>query len=469
MHSSATINSLVIDDEPSICWALERILTEEGHHVSTASSAEAGMRVAETERPDLIFLDVRLPKADGISTLPRLRKMLPNTPVVVMTAFGDVETAIAAVREGAAEYLTKPFKLDDAVRLSRKLTAPMMQRQDNTSLRKLSNDDTRLVGQSAAMQHAFREIALVANSELSVLITGETGTGKELVARTIHQNSSRRDNPFVIVTPAAVQPQFIESELFGHVKGAFSEATEDRAGLFEAAEGGTVFLDEIGDLPLDAQIKLLRVLERREYCKVGDSTIRMTNVRFITATHRNLDTLVQEGAFRKDLLYRIKGVHIHLPPLSERGDDIRLLTEYFLLQMGYPKSMAFVDPELKEALTQRPWPGNVRELRNVVQHAAFAARGRKLSVEDLPNPSANINATIATSTVAAVQDAVVAWIREQLSKISENETDLYDRFLHIAQPPLLEQVLEYTAGNKARAAELLGIHRSTLRDKLKHQ
>ncbi len=271
------------------------------------------------------------------------------------------------------------------------------------------------------------------------------------------------------MTPASIQPEAIERELFGQVSMSSGSTKDERVGLFQQADGGTIFLDEIGDLPSDAQLKLLRVLERGEYFRVGESTTRRVDVRLITATHCDLDAMVAAGTFRKDLLYRINGAKIQLPPLRERGDDLRLLTEYFLTQMGYPKTIATVDSSLNDELKRRQWPGNVRELRNAVQHAAFTARGRKLCIDDFPNPAFGKEATSNTSTIAALQDAVEMWIKEQLANVKENETDLYDRFLQIAQTPLLEQVLEYTAGNKARAAELLGIHRSTLREKLRHQ
>jgi len=261
---------LVVDDEPSICWALEKMLKQEGHRVVTASSAEEGLSLATEHDLSMVVLDVRLPKEDGISALPKFLKATNNAPVVVITAFGDLETAVAAVRNGATDYLTKPFRLEDALRACRSALPKSESRTAPTTTGSMTTSNEELIGKSPAMQQVFRQIALVADSDLSVLITGETGTGKELVAAAIHRHSKRATKPYIPIAPVTFNPDLIESELFGHAKGSFTGASEDRAGLFEQAQGGTVLLDEVGDLPLGTQVKLLRVLEQGQYCRVGE-------------------------------------------------------------------------------------------------------------------------------------------------------------------------------------------------------
>ena len=352
MTKTATCTVLVVDDEPSICWGFERLLSDQGHQVITASSAEEGLEKAASRQIDLLVLDVRLPGEDGISALPRFRHAIGDAPVVVMTAFGDLETAVAAIHGGASDYLTKPFKLEDA---SRVCQAMLIQGQQNQQ-QEFDTSDIEpvgaavLVGRSAAMQQVFRRIALVADSELSVLITGETGTGKELVAAAIHRHSRRRDASYVAIAPVSLSESVIESELFGHVKGAFTGAAEARKGLFELADGGTVMLDEIGDLPMATQVKLLRVIEQGEFTAVGDLRARKCDVRVIAATNRNLKSGVEKSTFREDLLYRLSAVAIELPPLRERKDDIPLLCEYFLRRLGYPSIETAIPAELKKQL-----------------------------------------------------------------------------------------------------------------------
>lgn len=290
---------LVVDDEPSICWALEKMLTSEGHEVITGSSAEEGLRLAAQNDVSMVILDVRLPKEDGISALPKFLEATDNAPIIIITAFGDLETAVAAVKNGATDYLTKPFKLEDALRTCRTALQKSAHRTAPAATQPMDIDPSVLVGTSPAMQQVFRQIALVADSDLSVLITGETGTGKELVAAAIHRHSRRADGPYIPIAPVALNPDLIESELFGHVKGAFTGASDDRAGLFERAEGGTVLLDEIGDLPLGTQVKLLRVLEQGQYCRVGDVKPRTANVRILAATNSDLHEDVATNAFRE--------------------------------------------------------------------------------------------------------------------------------------------------------------------------
>lgn len=489
---------LVVDDEPAICWAFERMLGDDGLRVLKASSAEEGLQLAAENQVEMVLLDVRLPKEDGISALPKFLAATHNAPVVIMTAFGDLDTAVAAVRNGASDYLTKPFQLEDAIRTCRSALGSGKRRAAAYAAPgRPSSDSQELIGRSPAMQQAFKQIALVAQSELSVLITGETGTGKELVAAAIHRHSQRSAAAYLPIAPVALNPELIESELFGHVKGAFTGASEDRAGLFERAEGGTILLDEIGDLPLGTQVKLLRVLEQGDYCRVGDVRPRRCNVRILAATNCDLQQAVREGRFREDLFYRLNGLHIRLPPLRERTEDLGLLCAYFLERIAYPGAAEAVGPEVLGALAGRAWPGNVRELKNAVEHAAIVARGRRLTIDDFPacndassladaatvktasgsrdrvtlEPSgaATVDPQLAASAAAdAVERAVVAYLRELVERPGDDAPKLYDTLLAAVEPALFQFVLRHTGGNRIRAAEMLGIHRSTLRERLRH-
>jgi two-component system nitrogen regulation response regulator GlnG len=465
MPAAAAKCVLVVDDEPSICWAFQRMLEGSGHRVLAAGSAEEGLEIVKHQIPDLVLLDVRLPHLDGIQALPQFVSATGG-PVVVMTAFGDLETAVAAVRGGASDYLIKPFRLEEAQRVcdnalrSGRITDPTI-----TPIRDPKVHD-RIVGSSAAIQQAFRQIALVADSELSVLITGETGTGKELVAAAIHQHSRRDKFPYTPIAPVALNRDLIESELFGHVKGAFTGAAQDRSGLFEQSEGGTILLDEIGDLPLGVQVKLLRVLEQGEYARVGDTRVRKCNVRILAATNCDLQQAVAEGRFRSDLFYRLNGLHIHLPPLRERVEDIEPLCHHFLSQLNYPAASDAIDSDLIRQLSNRPWFGNIRELRNALQHAAIVARGRPLTITDFPQPQLGQAAELQSPT--AQFDATIATWFAQQSAEPDGDRRIHERLLAKVEPPLIRQVLQYTGGNRAKAADLLGIHRGTLREKIRN-
>ncbi|MCA9137613.1 MAG: sigma-54-dependent Fis family transcriptional regulator [Planctomycetales bacterium] len=455
---------LVVDDEPSICWAFEKLLGELGHRVLTASSAEEGLEIAAATRPSLVMLDVRLPNEDGLSALPKFTAATGGSPVIIMTAFGDLETAVAAVNQGASDYLIKPFRLEDARRVCNIALSTSRSDPPATPINRSMEHESRLIGASPAMQQAFRQIALVASSDLAVLITGETGTGKELVGAAIHRHSDRADKPYLPIAPAALNEDLVESELFGHVKGAFTGAQSDRVGLFDRAEGGTVLLDEIGDLPMNIQVKLLRVLEQGEYFRVGDIHPRRCNVRILAATNRDLHEAMRQNQFREDLYYRLSGLHIHLPPLRQRRDDIPLLCRHFLQRLGNQAAADSLDDRLIEQLSDRPWYGNVRELRNAVQHAAVVARGRTLTIDDFPSTQ-NIPASAVGTSINQLEQAVGNWVRERLTQ-GETKT-LYADFVAAFEPTLLALVLQHSGNNRAAAAEILGIHRGTLREKLR--
>ncbi len=457
---------VVVDDEAAICWGFERLLSGHGHRVVTASSAEEGLRLAAAQsNVVLVLLDIRLPGIDGITALPKFQQATDNAPVVVMTAFGDLQTAVAAVRGGASDYLTKPFTLENALRVC--LGSIRTNKQPSSAIKPESFDaSATLVGRSPAMQHLFRRIALVADSDLSVMVTGETGTGKELVAAAIHHHSRRAEQPYLAVAPATLSETILESELFGHVKGAFTGASESRAGLFQLADGGTVLLDEIGDLNRSAQVKLLRVIEQGEFTPVGDVRPRKCDVRVIAATNRNLSTAVADGDFREDLLYRLAAVSIHVPPLRERREDIPLLCQHFLSRIGYPDAGTAIDDDLADHLRDRSWNGNVRELRNAVEHASVIARGRPFRIDDFPASQNTLR--VENASQYSLDQMIQTWTRTQIDNAGDASIeDLHERLLAAIEPAALKVVLEHTGGNRAAAAAMLGIHRGTLRERIK--
>jgi len=458
---------LIVDDEASICWALREALGDLGHQVDVAASAEEAMRIAETGAFDVVVLDVRLPGMDGLTAMRGLLERLGRVPIVVITAFGNLETAVRALEGGAFDYLVKPFDLDQAVAVINR--AVEKRRYPEASSSPLPEESEALVGSSPAMQELFKIIALVAPADVPVLITGESGTGKELVARAVHRHSARRGGPFLPICLAALSPSLIERELFGHVRGSFTGAVQDRKGLLELAAGGTVLLDEIGDVAPSIQVKLLRAIEHGEVTPVGDARPRSTNIRVIAATNRPLASLIKAGEFREDLFFRLSVFQIHIPPLRERREDIKALAEHFLRQARMP---GVCDTELAddvlEQLRGQPWAGNVRELRNSIERAAIVARGQPIRTEHLPPPSVIQDAS-SHSVHRDLQRDLAAWaqraVREQHADAAG--TTLYDQFLEMAEPPILRTLLEQCAGNRAAAAQILGIHRATLRQKLR--
>src|SRR5438067_3079358 len=355
---------LIIDDEEAVCWALRRAFERAGYRVAVASSAEEGLDVAGRVAPDAVILDVRLPGMDGLSALGRLREITRNAPVIVITAHGNLSTAVRAVEGGAFDYLAKPFDLSQALdAVARALASRTRPVEEPTPT--LEPGEEELVGRSPAMQGVFKRIALVAPTDASVLITGESGTGKELVARAVHRHSLRKNRPFLPVHVAAMNPNLVESELFGHVKGAFTGAAQAKPGLLALADGGTVFLDELGDIPLPVQAKLLRVLEHQEILPVGGSAPTQINVRVLAATHSDLLKQVNAGQFRHDLYFRLNVFEVHLPALRDRPEDIPLLCDPLLRAFGASPTL----PDGTAAyLRSRTWPGNVRELRNALEH-----------------------------------------------------------------------------------------------------
>jgi DNA-binding NtrC family response regulator len=453
---------LIVDDEESICWGLERMLTETGHDVSVAASAEEAFESVEQRRPDLVVLDVRLPGLDGLTAMRHFGDLAGSVPIVVITAFGNLDVAVAAMRNGAFDYLAKPFDLEQVAAVIDRALAHRGPQRACVPVETVGLGQ-ELLGTSAAMQEVFKRIALVAPTDASVLITGESGTGKELVARAIHRHSARADRPFVPIHLASLSPTLVESELFGHVRGAFTGADSARQGILELADGGTVFFDEAGDIPPGVQVKLLRVLEQHEVTPVGSAVARTTAFRVIAATNRDLQNDHAEFTLRRDLYFRLAAFEIALPPLRQRVEDIPLLAEHFLARVlrARPAATRFTGEAMDE-LCRRGWPGNVRQLLHAVEHGAILARGGQIAVEHLPPLTA---AVTVESPPGDLDAAVRAWAERRLSG-SPAPLELYQVFLAEVEPPLFKAVLHSTFQNQSAAADVLGIHRATLRKKL---
>ena len=376
---------LLIDDDTSLRRVLEYNLQEEGYEVDTAADGESGLALFDRREPDLVITDLKMPGISGFQVLAGIRERSPEALVIVITAFGDVETAVKAMKSGAYDYVTKPFNREEFRLVARKALELRGLSAENRRLKEELSDRAEfreIIGTSGSMQKVFSVVSKVADTDATVLISGESGTGKELVARAIHAQSSRRGAPFVAVNCAAIPRDLLESELFGHVKGAFTGAIRDKAGKFQLADGGTIFLDEVGELPLDLQPKLLRALQERSVEPVGGSHPQKLDVRVVAATNVDLEKALDEGMFREDLYYRLAVIPVHLPPLRERREDIPLLIRRFLARSGSPAPS--VSAEALAILENYPWPGNVRELRNAIERAVIMAKGDKIRLEDLP-------------------------------------------------------------------------------------
>jgi len=453
----------VIDDESSVCWAIEKLGTKLGHEVRVASTAEQGLDLLHESQPDLMFLDVRLPGMSGLEALPKVKQISPGTPVVLITAFGDLEVAVEAVRQGTFDYLVKPFSIEDIQTVIDRALVP---RSEEGEVRP-AHVSADLVGTSPAMQEVFKRIALAASSVAPIVLQGESGTGKELVAQAIHRYGPRHERPFVAVNIASLAPSLIESELFGHVRGAFTHAIQDKPGFLQQANGGTLFLDEVAEIPLPTQAKLLRALEQREVVPVGGSAGEKTDFRIVCASHQDLSECVRQGIFRHDLLFRINTFQIDLPPLRDRREDIPPLVHHFLhlLEEEYHRSLR-ISAQAMQELKKRAWHGNVRELRNAVEHAQILARSGVIEVEHLPVPVDREWFT-KTSGESSVADRLEASIRDWTkTQLSEGESEnLWARFQSLAEKEMLEELLEQCDGQYLAIARILGIHRTTVKKK----
>ena len=448
----------IADDDDAIRFVLSEALREAGADVRAFSEAAALFEALERSRPDAIVSDVRMPGMSGLDLLKRLRERSDSIPVIVMSAFTDVASTAAAYRNGAFDYLPKPFDLDQAVSAVQRALA---QSPAAPVAAPVQSGETELIGVSSPMREVFRSIGRIAASDLNLLITGQTGTGKELVARAVHRHSNRSGRPFVALNTAAIPADLLESELFGHEAGAFTGALKRNIGRFEQAHGGTLFLDEIGDMPLSLQTRLLRVLAENEFYRVGGRELIRADVRVVAATHQDLDAKVVAGEFRADLLHRLDVVRLRLPSLSERSEDVQLLAGHFVARAAQemrlePKRLT---SSALSALAKRAWPGNVRQLENLCRRLVVMTPGREIRAQDLPAgedaPRAELEATW--------RDALLRVTRERLAR---GERDIYDALRQEFDATLIDAALRENDGRRVRAAEQLGLGRNTLTRKV---
>jgi two-component system nitrogen regulation response regulator GlnG len=468
---------LLADDDAAIRTVLNQALSRAGYEVRSTSNAATLWRWVAQGDGDLVITDVVMPDENAFDLLPRIKKLRPDLPIIVMSAQNTFMTAIKASERGAYEYLPKPFDLKELVAVvGRALSRP---RAVSAAPPTAEADDIPLVGRSPAMQEIYRALARLMPTDLTVMITGESGTGKELVARALHDYGKRRQGPFVAVNMAAIPRDLIESELFGHEKGAFTGATARSAGRFEQAEGGTLFLDEIGDMPMEAQTRLLRVLQQGEYTTVGGRVPIKSNVRIVAATNKDLRISIQQGLFREDLFFRLNVVPLRLPPVRERVEDIPDLARHFfslIEKEGLPRKQ--LDVEAMDRLKRYRWPGNVRELENLVRRLAAlypqdTITGAIIDAELDPRPvvfaGPSTARPVASLDAEGLSDAVERHLAEYFSGFKDNlpPPGLYHRILREIEGPLIGAALAATRGNQIRAAELLGVNRNTLRKKVR--
>ncbi len=458
---------LVVDDDSQLRRSFNKLLREEGYEVRTAPSGEAGLEAVEQRVPDLVIMDVRMPGMGGIETFQAMRKIDPKLPVIVMTAFGTTETAIEATKLGAFDYLLKPFDIPDILTvIEQALEAGrfMRSRVEMDVVPETTATDA-IIGRSQPMQEVYKSIGRVAPTEATVLVRGESGTGKELVARAVFQHSLRADKAFQVINCVAIPETLLESELFGYEKGAFTGAVSRRVGKIEQANGGTVFLDEIGDMPLSIQAKILRLLQDKSIERLGGRETIPIDVRIIAATNRNLEAALSEGRFREDLYYRLKVVAIELPPLRERRGDAPLLCDHFLVR--FAREMNIDNPGMTEealaAVESHSWPGNVRELANTLQKALIFSRGYPIRPEDITQ-AVRDDAGRTLTDDADIDKAIRQWARENL--IAAGRKDLFTHLMNHFSEILISEALNLTGGNRTRAAALLGISRPTLHDRM---
>jgi len=468
MSQQPVARVLIADDEDGLRWVLEKGLRQAGYEVTAVRDGDEALRAFSEAPFDLVFLDIRMPGTDGLTVLAKLRALASDAHVIVMTAHGTMETAIQAMQRGAYDYLAKPFDLDEVLLLAERALAAGRLTQEvarlKTGLREVWEFGA-LIGRHPRMQEVYKTIGRIAASDVTVLLRGESGTGKELVARAIHHYSRRAGRPFVAVSSAAIPGTLLESELFGHERGAFTDAKERKLGKLELAHGGTLFLDEIGDMPPELQTKLLRALQERTIERVGGQESLRIDVRVLAATNRDLETMMREGRFREDLFYRLNVVTVTLPPLRERRRDVPLLVEHLLAKYATELGERGVAPEALDRLVGHDWPGNVRELENVVQRAMVMATSGVILPEHLPIGPVSAAASVAID--ATLEEIIERKLLECVRGLREHASaNLYDLMVGLVEKPLLRAVLRETSGNQVHAAQILGINRNTLRKKL---
>ena len=453
----------IVDDDRSIRWVLEKALQQEGLNTQCFESADGVLNRLTRQQPDVIISDIRMPGTSGLDLLAEIRQMHPRLPVIIMTAHSDLDSAVASYQGGAFEYLPKPFDVDEAVSLVKRANLhaqeQLRQAEPEPQLR-----SPEIIGEAPAMQEVFRAIGRLSHSNITVLINGESGTGKELVAHALHRHSPRAAAPFIALNMAAIPKDLMESELFGHEKGAFTGAANQRRGRFEQADGGTLFLDEIGDMPADTQTRLLRVLADGEFYRVGGHTPVKVDVRIIAATHQNLENLVREGKFREDLFHRLNVIRIHIPRLADRREDIPALARHFLARAAQELAVEpkLLKSETEDYLRQLAWPGNVRQLENTCRWITVMASGREVHVDDLPPEL--LNQPAETGQTGDWQQALRLWADQALAR---GQSNLLDCAVPCFERIMIETALKHTAGRRRDAALLLGWGRNTLTRKIK--
>ncbi len=453
----------IVDDDRSIRWVLEKALQQEGMTTQSFDSADSVLAKLARQQPDVILSDIRMPGVSGLDLLAQIRDLYPRLPVIIMTAHSDLDSAVASYQGGAFEYLPKPFDVDEAVSLVKRANQHA-QEQQGLKAPADQRHTPEIIGEAPAMQEVFRAIGRLSHSNITVLINGESGTGKELVAHALHRHSPRAASPFIALNMAAIPKDLMESELFGHEKGAFTGAANQRRGRFEQADGGTLFLDEIGDMPADTQTRLLRVLADGEFYRVGGHTPVKVDVRIIAATHQDLETLVQAGKFREDLFHRLNVIRIHIPRLSDRREDIPTLAGHFLANAAKELAVEtkLLKPETEEYLQNLPWPGNVRQLENTCRWITVMASGREVHVDDLPPELLSQPADAMPSN--NWEQALRHWADQALAR---GQSNLLDEAVPAFERIMIETALKHTAGRRRDAALLLGWGRNTLTRKIK--
>ncbi|WP_269518894.1 nitrogen regulation protein NR(I) [Alteromonas sp. BMJM2] len=457
----------IVDDDSSIRWVLQKALQAADISCLSFENPEDLLRQIQSgQAPEVIISDIRMPQMDGMTLLNEVHSSHPLLPVIIMTAHSDLDSAVNAYQKGAFEYLPKPFDIDEAVTLTQRA---LDHSREQSSATKVQPDEvvTEIIGEAPAMQEVFRAIGRLSRSSISVLINGQSGTGKELVAHALHRHSPRSHKPFIALNMAAIPADLVESELFGHEKGAFTGAQAARQGRFEQADGGTLFLDEIGDMPLDVQTRLLRVLADGQFYRVGGHQSVSVDVRIIAATHQNLETRVAEGKFREDLFHRLNVIRVHLPSLSERREDIPLLTRHFLRRAAKELDVdaKSISKSAERVMSQLPWPGNVRQLENVCRWLTVMASGQEVIPSDLP-PEIHSDGSIepTAATVGDWPDLLANWTDKQLR---DGRNDILNDAMLTFEKVMLERALQHTHGHKQEAAKRLGWGRNTLTRKLK--
>jgi len=460
----------IVDDDRSIRWVLEKTLEQEGIQSKLFDNAEALLNLLKEEKPSVIISDIRMPGMDGLTLLNKIQIDNPYLPVIIMTAHSDLDSAVASYQGGAFEYLPKPFDVEEAVSLVKRAilhhhkSMPSIEDEELAPEPEEEVEEKEIIGEAPAMQEVFRAIGRLANSNITVLINGESGTGKELVAHALHKHSPRSASPFIALNMAAIPRDLIESELFGHEKGAFTGANTLRRGRFEQANGGTLFLDEIGDMPAETQTRLLRVLADGEFYRVGGHIPVKVDVRIIAATHQNLESLVTEGSFREDLFHRLNVIRVHLPKLAERREDIPQLARHFLKRAAEELAVEpkFLTKETEEYLARMEWPGNVRQLENTCRWLIVMASGREVLVQDLPPEL--LESTPVESNYASWEEGLKTWVDEALS---QGQKSILDDAVPKFERIMIETALAHTAGRRRDASLLLGWGRNTLTRKIK--